>query len=67
MATNKEAVYNKLEDIVINKVMILEKENAQLREELAIANAKLTVYERIASISDSKISLGFGPPTREED
>ena len=62
MATSKEAVYNKLEDIVMNKAMMLERENAQLREELAIANAKLSVYERIASISDSKISLGFGPP-----
>lgn len=67
MAISKEAIYNKLEDIVMNKVMILEKENAQLREELATANAKLTVYERIASISDSKISLGFGTPIREED
>ena len=59
--TQKE-IYEKLEDIVKNKVMVLEDENFQLKQDLAIANAKLEVYERIASISNSKTSLGFGPP-----
>lgn len=54
--------YNKLESIIMEKVFDLEKENAQLKTELALANAKLEVYNRIATISDSKISLGFGPP-----
>lgn len=62
MAINKEVAYNKLESIVINRVMQLENENAQLRNDLALAKAKLSVYERIASISDNKIALGFGPP-----
>lgn len=68
MAINKkELAYNKLESIVINRVMELEHENAQLKKDLAGANAKLSVYERLASISDSKVTLGFGPPMREED
>ena len=67
MAINKEVAYNKLESLVIDKVMKLENENAQLRTDLANARAKLSVYERIASISDSKVTLGFGPPIREED
>ena len=67
MAINKEVAYNKLESLVIDRVMKLENENAQLRQDLATANAKLNVYERIASISDSKVTLGFGPPIREED
>lgn len=67
MAINKEVAYNKLESLVIDKVMKLENENAQLRQDLATAKAKLDVYERIASISNSKTTLGFGPPIREED
>lgn len=63
MAINKkEMAYNKLESIVINRVMQLENENTQLKNDLALAKAKLSVYERIASISDNKIALGFGPP-----
>lgn len=58
----KEMAYNKLESIVINRVMQLENENTQLKNDLALAKAKLSVYERIASISDNKIALGFGPP-----
>ena len=58
----KENVYNKLENIIMEKVFSLETENAQLKQDLATARAKLSVYERIANISDSKISLGFGPP-----
>lgn len=54
MATSKNEVYDKLEKIVIEKVIGLENENAQLRSELAYANAKLSVYERIATISDNK-------------
>lgn len=67
MAINKEVAYNKLESLVIDRVMKLENENAQLKTDLANARAKLSVYERIASISDSKVTLGFGPPIREED
>lgn len=63
MATRKvTSPYNKIESIIMEKVYTLEDENAELKEKLAIANAKLEVYERIASISDSKATLGFGPP-----
>ena len=65
MATRKQNdsnPYEKIEHIVMNKVFELENENAQLKSELNTAKAKLEVYERIASISDSKNTLGFGPP-----
>lgn len=60
MASNK--AYNKIENIVLEKVFSLENENAQLRNDLAIAQAKLEVYERLANISGDKAQLGFGPP-----
>lgn len=60
MASDK--AYNKIESIVMEKVFSLENENAQLRNELAIAQAKLEVYERLANISGDKMQLGFGPP-----
>ena len=60
MASDK--AYNKIESIVMEKVFSLENENAQLRNELAIAQAKLEVYERLANISGTKTQLGFGPP-----
>lgn len=67
MAVND--VYKKVYKIVTEKVNVLERqidtlknENEQLKRDLDIANAKLEVYERLATISDSKISLGFGPP-----
>lgn len=63
MATDK--AYNKIESIVMEKVFSLESENAQLRTELALAKAKLEVYDRIASVSDSQKTIGFGPPMRE--
>lgn len=66
MAIKKEDVYNKLEQIIMNKVFALENENSQLKTELVYAKAKLEVYERITSVSDSKISLGFGPPLDKE-
>lgn len=59
-------VYTKIENIVLEKVFSLEAENAQLRNELAIAQAKLEIYERIATVSDSRVQLGFGPPTLKE-
>lgn len=59
---NSYDVYSKIESIVMQRVFNLENENTQLKNELAIAKAKLEVYERIASISDSKNTLGFGPP-----
>lgn len=65
MATRKQTCsnpYEKIESIVMNKVFELENENTQLKMELSTAKAKLEVYERIASISDSKNTLGFGPP-----
>lgn len=64
MASDK--AYSKIESIVMEKVFSLENENAQLRNDLAIAQAKLDVYERLASISDSKTQLGFGPPINRE-
>lgn len=60
MAGNK--AYNKIENIVMERVFSLENENAQLRNDLAIAQAKLEVYERLANISGDKTQLGFGPP-----
>lgn len=66
MATKRENPYKELEHIVMEKVFSLENENAQLRTDLAIANAKLEIYERIASVSDSKVQLGFGPPISRE-
>lgn len=66
MAIKKENAYTKIENIVMEKIFILENENAQLRQELATAQAKLSVYERIATISDSKTTLGFGPPVNRE-
>lgn len=65
MAIEKEDIYNKIENIIMEKVFSLETENAQLKQELDIAKAKLNVYERIATISNSKTSLGFGPPTNQ--
>ena len=58
--------YAKIENLVMEKVFVLEAENVQLRTDLAIANAKLEIYERIASVSDSKVQLGFGPPISKE-
>ena len=60
MASDK--AYNKIESIVMEKVFSLENENAQLKNDLAIAQAKLEVYERLANISGDKTQLGFGPP-----
>lgn len=65
MATKKDA-YEKLENIVMERVFSLENENAQLRQELTTARAKLSVYERIATITNSKSTLGFGPPITQE-
>ncbi len=63
MATRNDT-YNKIENIVMEKVFALEDENAKLKNDLALAQAKLEVYERLASISDSKNTLGFGPPIK---
>jgi hypothetical protein len=60
MASDK--AYNKIESIVMERVFSLENENAQLRNDLAVAQAKLDVYERLANISGTKTQLGFGPP-----
>lgn len=62
MASKKDNAYNKIESIVMNRVFTLENENAQLKNKLAVAKAKLEVYERLASISGAKAQLGFGPP-----
>ena len=60
MANDK--AYNKIESIIMERVSSLENENAQLRNDLAVAQAKLDVYERLANISGTKTQLGFGPP-----
>lgn len=65
MASNK--VYDKIENIIMERVFSLENENAQLRNDLAVAQAKLDVYERLASISGTKTQLGFGPPINREE
>ena len=64
MASDK--AYNKIESIIMERVFSLENENAQLRNDLAIAQAKLEVYERLANISGDKTQLGFGPPISKE-
>ena len=69
MATKTEKsnnAYAKIENLVMEKVFVLEAENTQLRTDLAMANAKLEIYERIASVSNSKVQLGFGPPISKE-
>lgn len=66
MATKKENAYEKIENIVLDRVFSLENENAQLRQELASARAKLSVYERLATITNAKTTLGFGPPITQE-
>lgn len=60
MASDK--AYSKIESIVMERVFSLENENAQLKNDLAVALAKLDVYERLANISGDKVQLGFGPP-----
>lgn len=66
MATKNPAyeknAYDKIEQLVYGRLYELENENAQLRSELTTAKAKLEVYERIATVTGSKSSLGFGPP-----
>lgn len=64
--SNKDKAYDRIEQMVVEKIITLENENAQLRSELAYANAKLSVYERIATVSDTKTQLGFGPPIEKE-
>lgn len=64
--TKNNDAYNKLEAMVMEKIFILEAENAQLKNDLAMANAKLEIYERIATVSDSKVTLGFGPPITKD-
>lgn len=54
--------YSKIESIVMGRMYELETENAQLKQELTTAKAKLEVYERLANISGAKTQLGFGPP-----
>ncbi|MDE6946258.1 MAG: hypothetical protein K2P14_03625 [Anaeroplasmataceae bacterium] len=61
-----ETPYTKIENIVLEKVFTLEAENSQLRSELVLAKAKLEVYERIATVTGTKSSLGFGPPIERE-
>lgn len=57
-----DETYSKIESIIMERVFSLENENAQLKNDLAIAQAKLEVYERLANISGDKTQLGFGPP-----
>lgn len=65
MASDK--AYSKIESIVMERIFSLENENAQLRNDLAVAQAKLEVYDRIASVSDSQKTIGFGPPMKGEN
>ena len=61
-AKTENDAYNKIEDIVKNRVFTLENENTQLKNELLVAKAKLEVYERLANITGAKTQLGFNPP-----
>ena len=65
MASDK--AYSKIESIVMERIFSLENENAQLRNDLAVAQAKLEVYDRIASVSDSQKTIGFGLPMKGEN
>lgn len=64
MAANK--AYDKIEEIVMARVFALEEENARLKTELALAQAKLEVYDRLASVSNSERTIGFGRPINSE-
>ena len=64
MATNK--AYDKIEEIIMARVFALEEENARLKTELALAQAKLEVYDRLASVSNSERAIGFGRPINSE-
>lgn len=69
MATRKvenQNPYEKIENIVMGRMYELENENAQLKQDLTIAKAKLEIYERLANISGNKAQLGFGPPMMRE-
>ena len=59
---SKNEIYSRIEDLIRDKIFVLEKENSQLKQDLALAQAKLEVYERLANISGTKAQLGFGPP-----
>ena len=61
-AKTENNAYDKIEDIVMNRVFTLENENTQLKNELLVAKAKLEVYERLANITGVKTQLGFNPP-----
>lgn len=63
---NKNEAYSKIEALVMERIFTLEADNARLQNELAIAKAKLEIYERIATVSDSKMTLGFGPPITKD-
>ena len=65
-AKTENNAYDKIEDIVMNRVFTLENENTQLKNELLVAKAKLEVYERLANITGAKTQLGFNPPLDEE-
>lgn len=66
MANKKQNAYDRIEQLVIDRISVLETENMRLRTELSYANAKLSVYERIATVTGTKNSLGFGPPIDNE-
>ena len=65
-AKTENNAYDKIEDIVMNRVLTLEDENTQLKNELLVAKAKLEVYERLANITGAKTQLGFNPPLDRE-
>lgn len=65
-AKTENNAYDKIEDIVMNRVFTLENENTQLKNELLVAKAKLEVYERLANITGAKTQLGFNPPLDRE-
>lgn len=64
MAQNSS--YDKIETIITERVFELEEENRKLQFQLAVAQAKLEVYERIANLTDKDRSIGFGPPITKE-
>ena len=65
-AKTENNAYDKIEDIVMNRVFTLENENTQLKNELLVAKAKLEVYERLANITGVKTQLGFSKPLDRE-
>ena len=57
--TKTEQIINARISNYEDEINNLKKENSELKLELAVANAKLEVYERIDCITNRDVSIGF--------